>query len=73
MITIVGVSTQREFSSPFFMCWVLFSGILAVLLIGLHVPPEYRAMTIIMIGLAVVFNLNYPTSQEEDKNFIPVM
>jgi hypothetical protein len=73
LITIIGVLTQRKFSSHLLMYWVLFSGSLAVLLIGLHVPPEYRAMTMVMIGLAVLFNLNNQTRQKEDKKITHVM
>jgi hypothetical protein len=73
LITIIGVLTQRKFSSRFLMYWVLCSGSLAVLLIGLHVPAEYRAITIVMIGLAVLFNLDNQTSQKDDKKIIPVM
>ncbi len=56
LITIIGVLTQRTFSAKFLMIWVIISGLLAATLISLHVPPEYRIITMIMIGVAILFN-----------------
>jgi hypothetical protein len=73
LITIIGAVTQKKFSATFLMYWVLFSGCIAVILISLHVPPEYRVITMVMIGLAVVFNLNNQEIQKDAHSTIPVM
>ena len=60
LITIIGVLTQKKFSAMFLMSWVVCSGILAGILISLHVPTEYRLIAMIMIAIAVFFNMtNY--------------
>lgn len=73
LITIIGALTQKKFSPRFLMYWLLFSGLLAILLIGLHVPPEYRIMTMIMIGSAVLFNFNNQTRQSGITETTPLM
>jgi hypothetical protein len=57
LITIIGVLTQRKFSAKFLMIWVVVSGLLAGALISLHVPVEYRGITVIMVGFAILFNI----------------
>lgn len=58
LITILGVLTQNKFSAKFILWWVLVSGILASILIAIRVPDEYRVITMTMIGVAVLFNIN---------------
>lgn len=58
LITLIGLLTQKKLSATFMIYWMLFSGLLAGLLLAFHVPGEYRVITMIMMGTAVLFNLN---------------
>jgi hypothetical protein len=64
LITIIGVLTQKQFSAKFLVLWIVCSGILTAILISFHVPSEYRLMAMIMITIAVFFNMkNYRTNK----------
>lgn len=69
LIALIGALTQKKFSAKFMMYWFLFSGILTTLLITMHVPQEYRIITMIMISVAIIFNLRDNTKH---KQLIPV-
>lgn len=67
LITIISVLTQRKLSAVLLILWLVSSGILAGILISLHVPTEYRVITMIMITIAIIFNLNnYHTKEKHD-------
>jgi hypothetical protein len=58
MIGLFALVFHKRINSTFMMIWVVLSGLLAGVFVSLHVTEEYRSVTLILIGLAVLFSLN---------------
>jgi uncharacterized membrane protein YfcA len=49
---------KKPIDAKFIMMWIVISGILAGVFVSFHIPDEYRSVTMILIGIAVLFSLN---------------
>ena len=58
MIGLFALVFHKRINTTFIMIWVVVSSLLASVFVSLHVPEEYRSVTLILIGVAVLFSLN---------------
>jgi ABC-type multidrug transport system permease subunit len=49
---------KQPIDTRFMIIWIVLSGVLAGVFVSFHLPEEYRSMTLILIGIAVLFSLN---------------
>jgi Na+-translocating ferredoxin:NAD+ oxidoreductase RnfD subunit len=69
IIAAISCLVQKRLSVKFMIIWTLVSGLLAALLVAMHVPEEYRGLTVVMIGIAVVFSMHgYQKAAKEKTN-----
>jgi hypothetical protein len=60
---------KQPIDARFMIIWILLSGVLASVFVSFHLPDEYRSITLILIGIAVLFSLNgYHQKKEHQKN-----
>lgn len=61
-LNIVSMILNKRLSVKFMLTWSIVSGLLMSLLVACHVPEQYRRLTIVMVGLGVLFSLGNPGS-----------
>jgi hypothetical protein len=49
---------KQPIDTRFMMIWFMLSGVLAGVFVSFHFPVEYRSITLILIGIAILFSLN---------------
>jgi hypothetical protein len=57
VITICSMIFNKKISVHFIMLWTVLSGIIATLFVSMHLPHEYQTITMILIGVAVLFSI----------------
>ncbi len=68
VIALVSLVFKQKLSAKFIIIWTVLSGILAGMLVSLHMPEEFRSITIILIGIAVLFSINNTNHNNQNKN-----
>lgn len=58
VLTIISLIFKKRLTGTFIIIWTLVSGVLASIIVSLHMPEEYRSITMILVGVAVLFSLN---------------
>ena len=49
---------KKPIDARFMVIWIVLSGLLAGVFVSCHLPEEYRSITLILIGIAILFSLN---------------
>jgi uncharacterized membrane protein YfcA len=49
---------KQPIDTRFMIIWIVLSGVLAGVFVSCHLPEEYRSITLILVGIAVLFSLN---------------
>jgi uncharacterized membrane protein YfcA len=58
MIGLFSFLFKKPINMKFMMIWIIMSGVLASIFVSCHIPEEYRSVTLILIGIAILFSLN---------------
>lgn len=72
LITLFTMWYGKNISRTFMITWVILSGLLTSLLVALHMPTEYRVVTMVVVSAGVIFSINgYNKRADADKGHGP--
>jgi hypothetical protein len=68
VISLFAYLFKKPINTMFMMIWIVLSGILSGVFVSFHVPDEYRSVTMILIGIAILFSLNEHRQKKGHEN-----
>ena len=61
---------KQQVDAKFIIIWTVISGVLAGVFVSFHLPNEYHSMTMILIGIAVLFSFNGHRHDKPHGNYV---
>lgn len=64
-LNVVSYFLNKRLSIKFMLAWSMISGLLVSLLVAWHIPEPYRKLTVLMVGLGVLFSIHGVMSRRQ--------
>jgi hypothetical protein len=65
-LNVMSILINKRLSVKFMFTWSIVSGLLMSLLVACHVPDNYRKLTVVMVGLGVLFSIHGVMSRQRE-------